>query len=121
VKTAGTIISNGKQAACYGAGVAVPAGGKATLCEFAAPKAASMYGLTVGFGLSDVAAWGAGAAFVIYVGGREIVAFSDQIADLLRPEFLPVEAKGGESIRIDCVNATAAAFTASAFARVEAF
>jgi len=120
MKQVGTVITNGKSAACYGSGVPVAAGGKITVCEFAAPNAANVYGISLGFGLDDVTAWGTGAAFALYVGGREVVTFSDQISDLLRPEFLPVEIKGGEAVRIDCINATAAAIVAAVFARIEA-
>ena len=116
---AGRVITNGKSAACYGTGASVAAGASATLCEFSAPQSAAAVGLSVGFGLDNIAAWASGVAFVIYIAGREVITFQDQISDLLRPEFLPLEIKGGETVRIDCVNASASAVVAAAFARIE--
>ena len=115
----GTVRSNGASAFCYGSGQVVTAGNEAVVARFAAPDAAKVIGVSVGFGIADVTAWGAGAAFSIWVGGREQVRFSDQISDMLRPEFLPIEIKGGETVSVKFHNGTAADQTVAAFVRLE--
>jgi len=116
----GKIMQNKNAVACYGSGVNVPVAGRVTICEFEASAAPVIYGLSVGLGISDVTAWG-GVGFIISVNGREVVSFTDQISDLLRPEFLPIEIQSKQLITIECFNNTAAAITASAFARIEVF
>jgi len=115
----GQVMQNLNAVAAYGSGVNVPIGGRVTICEFDVPAAPIPYGLSVGFGLSNVAAWGSGAGFVINIDGRDVVTFTDQISDLLRPEFLPIELHGKQTVRIECENNTAAIIMAAVFARVE--
>jgi len=115
----GKVVSNGKAAFCYAESVSVAPGQTQTLCRFYAPRTTEMFGLSVGFGLGALADWGLGAKFIVLVGGREVISFTDEISDIKRMAFIPVEVKGGESVQIDYYNGTAAASVAAAVARIE--
>ena len=112
------IISSDYGAASYGS-ENVAAGAVQTICDFTAPGAGVIAGMSIGFGLSDVTAWGGGGKFYIYLDGLLKMEFVDQISTLLQPEFLPMHIRHGQRVQVIFENGTAAAIDVAVFARVD--
>jgi len=115
------LLTNGAQTFSYGQNTAVPAAGSVVVCEFDAPELKKIIGVSLGLGLSDVTAWGAGAQFDLVIDGTVRLTITDQISDLLRMEFIPMNIYGKSNIGLVFTNGTAAAIDVAAIIRVEAF
>jgi len=112
------VISNAFGVFAYGSYAQVAAASRVTVAEFDISIQNTIAGLSVGFGLSDIAAWDLGG-FIISVNGQVALVIGDQISDLLRPEFLPLPIKNGDKIKIEFDNASALIVDVSVTARVE--
>jgi len=114
------VTGNGAQVFSYGQVAQVVAGGAAVVCAFDAPAARKIIGLTIGMGISDVTAWGAGASFEVHVGGVPVLFITDQLSDLIRPAFFPIEVPAKAAVVLYYKNgATAPVVDVAATVRVE--
>ena len=75
-------------------------------------------GVSVGFGLSDLAAWD-GVIFRLYENGAQVLKVTDQIGDLLRKEFLPMSFKNNAALKVTVENASAVPSDVALFLRFE--
>jgi len=115
-----TVLNNGAHVFAYGKEASVAPGAQVKVCEFYAPSVQRIAGLTLGMGISDVSAWGIGAQFELHINGRQVLIITDQIADLLRPEFMPIEINGKSNVELYFKNGTVNALDVAATVRVEA-
>ncbi len=112
------VISNRHGSLSYGTAASVSAGATVTLCDFSAPEGADILGISLGLGISDVTAWNA-CVFTLYRNGAKVLTIADQISDLLRPEFIPLEVKAKDKLRLDFSNGFTGNLDAAALLRIE--
>ncbi len=113
------VLRNDTQAISYGQLQSVAAGSSGVLCELSTPAGQPVLGLSVGFGLGRAADWSTGVRFEFIINGRLEFTVSDQIADLLRLEFLPWRIAARSSVILRVVNASSSPISAAALIRLE--
>lgn len=83
----------------YGIRAGMLANENADVVAFKVPTPKKDGGLLIGLGLSNTAAWKDGY-FVVKIGTVEIMRFVDELCDLKRPMFLPVEIQKNDVVTV---------------------